>query len=410
MTQGTCGAGHKRAVPWIVPALLMMASATSILSTDLYVPSLPHLTDYFQTNEATVKLTMTLNVMGYATAQLVYGPLADRFGRRPVMLAGMGGFILFSLACALASSIEFLIFARMFQGLTACAEAVVALMVIRDLYDEEDSVRIMGIYGMTISLAPALGPIIGGYIHVWLGWQANFYLLTGLAILVTALILAYLPETGLPAKGSARPARVARDYLKLLKNRAFLSYSLVLGCIMGGLFVFITDASFVLIDLMGVETQNFGKYQAVVVVAYFIGSLLANRAIGRFGIENLVRGGLVLVVLGAALLPGLDRSIGLTPALIVLGMSVFATGLGLVFATAPIRALDTANTGKGPAAALLGSLEMAGAAAGAMVVTIVRDGSAWPLAIGVMGFSILAVVAYGFTLGSRKPAREGAGR
>ncbi|RED54148.1 multidrug effflux MFS transporter [Aestuariispira insulae] len=379
---------------WIIPALLMMASATSILATDLYAPSLPHLPEFFQTDNDMVKLTMSLNVMGYAVAQLFYGPLADRFGRRPVMLAGMAGFILFSLACALADSIEFLIAARVLQGLTACAEAVVALLVIRDLYDEDDSVKLMGFYGMTISLAPAVGPIIGGYVHVWLGWRANFYLLTGLALVVTALILIYLPETGTREKGAARPGRILRDYTKLLCCREYLSYAIPLGAVMGGLFAFITEAPFVLIDLMGVPTQSFGYYQAVIVVAYFLGSLAASGAVKKVGVEKLTQGGLCLVAGGGILLMMMARLIDLTPMLIAGGMTIFAIGLGLVFASAPIRAMDCAPTGRGPSAAMLGALEMGGAGLGSLTVGLLNDGTDWPLAVGVGGFSLVALLLY----------------
>ena len=391
------------AVGWIIPALLMMASATSILATDLYAPSLPHLPEFFGTDEDMVQLTMTLNVLGYAVAQLFYGPLADRLGRRPVMLAGMAGFILFSFACAIADSIEFLIVARVLQGLTACAEAVVALLVIRDLYDEKDSVKLMGIYGMTISMAPAVGPIIGGYIHVWLGWRANFYLLTALAVLVTALILIYLPETGEKQKGAARPGRILRDYGRLLYSREYLSYALPMGAVMGGLFAFITAAPFVLIDLMGVPTQSFGFYQAAIVVAYFLGSMAASGTVGRYGPEPLIKGGLLLVAGGGLLMFALANVTAPTPVLLTAAMIVFAIGLGLVFASAPIRAMDCAPTGRGPSAAMLGSMQMGGAGLGSLTVVILYDGTAWPLVIGVSSFSILALLGY-FCL--YRPARS----
>jgi MFS family permease len=119
----------KAKVPLIIPALLVSASAVSILSTDLYTPSLPHLQSYFATDPATVQLTMSLNLAGYALAQLAYGPLSDRYGRRPVLLVTLFGFALASLACALAFSIEGLIGARTLQGILACAETVVGLAI-----------------------------------------------------------------------------------------------------------------------------------------------------------------------------------------------------------------------------------------------------------------------------------------
>ena len=141
-----------------MPALLVAASSVSILSTDLYTPSLPHLPAYFGTDAETVQQTMMLNLLGYALGQLVHGPLSERFGRRPVMIAGMAAATVFSLACAAAWSIEALIVARAFQGLAMSAEAVIALAVIRDLYEGPSGARILAIFGMALALAPAPRP------------------------------------------------------------------------------------------------------------------------------------------------------------------------------------------------------------------------------------------------------------
>ncbi|MBT4488722.1 MAG: MFS transporter, partial [Rhodospirillaceae bacterium] len=144
----------KAPVPVLIPALLIMASGTSVLSTDLYTPSLPHLQGVFGTDAATVQLTLTLHLVAYALAQLFFGPLSDRIGRRPVLLAGMIGFAVASVLCAMATSIDALILGRILQGMTACAEAVVGYAIIRELYDEDGAIRVLAAYGMAIALAP----------------------------------------------------------------------------------------------------------------------------------------------------------------------------------------------------------------------------------------------------------------
>ena len=230
------GAPTPGRVPLIIPAVLISASAASILSTDLYTPSLPHLPAYFDTDAESVQLTLSLNLLGFALAQLLYGPLSDRFGRRPVLLAGMLAFVLCSLGCALAQSVEALIVARTLQGITAATEAVVALAVIRDLYDDESGVRVLGAYGMTVALAPAVGPIIGGYVHVWQGWRANFILLAVVAAVVVALVWRFLPETTTPDRAAMRPRRLLDDYWALFRTRRYLVTALVLGATLGALF------------------------------------------------------------------------------------------------------------------------------------------------------------------------------
>ena len=378
-------------VPMIVPAVLITTSAASILSTDLYVPSLPHLPAYFATDAETVQLTMSLNLLGYALAQLVHGPLSDRFGRRPLMIAGMAGFVLFSLACALAYSIEALIVARVLQGIATCVESVVVLAVIRDLYDGPSSVRILGAYGMALALAPAVGPMIGGFVHVWQGWRANFFLLTVLGAMVTALVWRFLPETTVPDRGALNARRLARGYAALLVPGPYLVYALISAAALGALFAFITAAPFVLIDRLGVATEHYGFYQAAIVLAYFLGSLVVNRMAGRIGTERLLGAGLVVVAMGGVALPAVLAAGAETPAAITAAMSLYAFGLGPVFATAPVRAFDTAASARGSAAAMLGTLEMGGGAMGAFGVGIFHDGTAWPMALIVGAAALLAV-------------------
>ncbi len=384
-----------RRVPLIIPAVLISASAASILSTDLYTPSLPHLPAYFGTDAESVQLTLSLNLLGFAAAQLIYGPLSDRFGRRPVLLAGMLAFVLTSLGCALASSIEMLIVARTLQGIAAATEAVVALAVIRDLYDDEGGVRVLAAYGMTVALAPAVGPIIGGYIHVWQGWRANFFLLALVAGVVVALVARFLPETTVPDRAAMRPRRLLTDYGTLFRPRRYLVTALVLGATLGALFAFITAAPFILIDRLGVRTQDFGYYQAVIVVAFFVGSFGANRGVARLGVDRMVRVGLGFALLGGlgfplVLLAGLETATAITAT-----MSVYAFGLGFTFAAGPVVALAAAPGGRGVAAAMLGALEMGGAALGALAVTALHDGSSWPPALVVAGFSLIALLVSG---------------
>ena len=395
-------------VPLIIPAVLITTSSASILSTDLYVPSLPHLPAYFGTDAATVQLTMSLNLLGFSLAQLVHGPLSDRFGRRPLLIAGMAGFVVFSLACALAYSIEALIVARVLQGIATCVESVVVLAVIRDLYDGPSSVRVLGAYGMAVALAPAVGPMIGGFIHVWQGWRANFFLLTALAAVVTVLVWRFLPETAVPDRGALNARRLARGYAALLVPGPFLVYALTMASVLGVLFAYITAAPFVLIDRLGVPTEQYGFYQAAIVVAYFFGSLAVNRAAGRYGIERLLGVGLSLVAIGGVALPAVVAAGAESPSAITAAMSLCAFGMGLVFATAPVRAFDTAPSARGSSSAMLGTLEMGGGAIGAFGVGIFHDGTAWPMALTVGAGALVAAGLFAAARPWREPPAQDA--
>ncbi|MFQ5972891.1 MAG: multidrug effflux MFS transporter, partial [Alphaproteobacteria bacterium] len=357
-------------VPLIIPTLLIAAGGVSILSTDLYAPSLPHLPAFFATDAETVQLTMSLNVAAFALALLVHGPLADRFGRRPVLLLGLIAFAATSLAAAVATTVGELILARVVMGLAASVEAVVALAIIRDLYDEAGAVRVLAAYGMAIAVAPAVGPVVGGYVHVLFGWRANFLLLTGLILVVVSLSWRFLPETA-PAKDrtALRPERLLSGYLRLALTRRFMGGAFASGATYGGLFAFITAGPFVLIDRLGVATQHYGLLYAILVGAYFLGSLAANRAAQLMRITGLLRLGLAITTVGGIALP-LVVAVAEAPWTITTAMSVFTFGLGLIFASAPVVALEASEHGAGLTAAMLSAIEMGCGAVGALAVGV----------------------------------------
>ncbi len=382
-------------VPLYIPALLISASAVSILSTDLYTPSLPHLQGTFGAEAEAVQLTMSLNLLGFALAQLLYGPLSDRFGRRPILLGGMLGFALSTLACALAPDLDSLIAARVLQGVTACTEVVVGYAVIRELYDEAGAVKVLGAYGMAVALAPAVGPLIGGQMHVAFGWRSNFVLLVVLITLVTLLIWRYLPETlAHPDREATSPRKVLAGYGALLANGPFMTYTLILGGTLAALFAFITEAPFLFIEGLGVATEHYGYFYAAVVLAYFFGAMGANRAAGRLPVDAIAAAGLVLATLGPLALLVLT-ALGQVGALsFTAALSAFAAGLGLVFASAPVRAFDVCLAGRGLASAMLGALQIALAAVGALLVSWLHDGTAWALSLSMALCTVLPLLAY----------------
>jgi len=382
-------------VPILIPALLIMASATSILSTDLYTPSLPHLQEVFATDAGPVQLTLTLNLVAYALAQLFYGPLSDRIGRRPVLLFGMVGFAVSSVLCAMAGSIDALILGRVLQGMTSCAEAVVGYAVIRELYGEAGAVRILAVYGMAIALAPAIGPVIGGHMHVWFGWRSNFVLLTGIIVVAVLLIWRFLPETLVkPDRGALRPRRLLRGYYILATDGPFMTYTLIMSLVLGGLFAVIAAFPFLFIERMGVATEQYGYYYGTIVVAFFFGSLAVTRAAGHFSLDQMLATGLVLGVVGELAFLLLVALGGETPVSVTATQCFFAFGLGLIFATAPVRAFDVCRAGHGYSAAMLGAMPMAGGGLGTFCVALLHDGSAWPTAIILAAMSLIAAGLY----------------
>ena len=379
--------------PRLILLIMIAASGASILSTDLYAPTLPHLPAYFGTDATTVQLTMALNMAAYALSQLLWGPLGDRYGRRVVFVWGMAAFALTVIAAAVSQTIGQLIVARILMGAAASVEAVIVLAVIGDLYKGKESAKVFALYGMVVSLVPAAGPILGGFIFEWFGWRTNFFVLAGVVTAVFTVGFVRLPET-LPAaeRTALKLGAIVSGYAQLLMREGFVTTAMTLGLGLGAIFAYITEAPFILIDKHGVATRYFGLYQAFIVLAFFIGSLISRQTVDRMGVRRLfaigvwsgsISGLLVIVAVG----------FGETPVTLTAAMSVFAFALGPLFASAPVLAFEQATDyGRGMSAALLSTFEMGGGALGALFVSLTPDGTAWPLAICVSGAAALLLV------------------
>ncbi len=376
----------------LVVVILVLASSTSIMSTDMYAPSLPDLTQYFNTTATRIKLTISLNMVAFGVAQLIHGPLSDRFGRRPVLLVSLIGVAILSLACAVAQSVEQLIVARIFLGLVAAAEAVIGLAILKDLYTEKEQVKALAMLGMAIAIAPAAAPILGGYLHVTFGWQSNFIVVAAMAILSFFVILHWLPESTTPDMSALNIRLIGRRYAILLRNAEFLIHSIIMGIGLGLIFVFVTSAPFILIERLGVAVENFGYYQASIVCAFFLGSALASQLSEQWSADRLLYFGVTLVVVGAVVLLLLIFTELLLPWRMAAAYAIMTFGLGPLFAVAPSRALRSITGQAGSASALLSGIEQLMAGFAAVAVSIFHDGSAQPMGWVTLILVVLLVV------------------
>lgn len=367
---------------WVL-AILVLAAAASIMSTDLFAPSLAHLPEYFGASKEAVQLTISLNVLAFGAAQLVHGPLSDRFGRRPVMITGMIAFALASLACAGAQTIGQLIVARVLQGAAAAVEAVVALAILRDVFDESARIRALAIFGMAVAFAPAVAPLIGGWMHVLFGWRSNFLLITAAALAVVVLVTRMLPETRREAS-QLTSFQVVAAYRGLCRNPRFMGYTLVCAAGLGMIFAFVTAAPFIIISDFGVPTERYGIFHGTIVVAYFLGSMVATRIAGRVSARVMLRGGLLAEAAGVLVLAILLLTENLTPWSLTAAMSIALAGMGLVFAVGPARAMEVADSPAGVSSALYGTLEMITAGVAAAVVSLLHSDAAVSLLLTLL--------------------------
>jgi MFS transporter, DHA1 family, multidrug resistance protein len=285
----------------VIAILLTALVAFGPLSTDLYLPSLPTLVRVFGTDIATVQLTLSVFLVGFAVSQLAYGPLSDRFGRRPVLIGGVTVFVLASAACMLAQSIEQLITARFLQALGSCCGPVLGRAVVRDVYGRERAATVLAYMAMAMAVAPAVGPLLGGFLTSLFGWRANFLFLVGFGVLILAAVWFLLDETNRHRDELAlHPRRLAGNYALLLRSRTWLGFTVCIAATYSAMFAFISGSSFVLIGHFGLSPELFGLSFGTIVLGYMVGSFTAGRLSHRLGIDRMVRLGSTLAGGGRA--------------------------------------------------------------------------------------------------------------
>ncbi|WP_193366643.1 multidrug effflux MFS transporter [Pelagibius marinus] len=374
-----------RAESLIVSVLLTAMVALGPISTDLYLPSLPAIGRDFGVTNAEVQLTLSIFLAGFAFSQLAYGPLSDRFGRRPVILGGLALYLLATLVCAFATGIEVLVLARFFQAVGACVGPVLGRAVVRDIYGRERAARMLSYMGMAMALAPAFGPILGGFLEVWFGWRANFAVLGIFAAATLAAALMTLPETNQwKSPDATRPGHILGNYRALLRHRSYLGYVIITACTYSGIFSFISGSSFVLIGLLGLTPDVYGFCFAAIVVGYMIGTFLSGRLTVKLGLERMVQLGTAVQVAGG--LAGLALYFAgiVTVPGIVGPVMVFMAGTGLAMPNAQAGAIGPFPQMAGSASALLGFFQMGLAA---LVGIAVGHGS------GESAFAMMAAIA-----------------
>jgi DHA1 family bicyclomycin/chloramphenicol resistance-like MFS transporter len=375
------------------------------VSTDLYLPSLPAMVDYFGVDVSLVQLTLSVFAIGMALGMVLHGPLSDRFGRRPVVLGGLSLYCVASVACVLAPDINFLIAARFVQALGACGGIVVGRAIVRDVHGVEGSARMLSYMTSAMALAPALAPILGGWLHVAFGWWANFLVLVGFGAVMLFGVAVFLRETNAHRDPSAiSPIAMGRNYLTLLGNRIYLGHALVVAFTFGGLFSFISGSSFVIIDVLGVDTRNFGFVFFFFAMSYTLGAIWGGRVSRRLGLAWLINLGLgvslVADLSGAALAwMGVESIWTVMP--FICGHSLacaFIMPNGMAGAIGPFPRMA------GAASSLLGFTQMAVGSIAGYAVGVFHDGTTRSLMTSIGICAVLALVSWSLLVGIRKKA------
>jgi DHA1 family bicyclomycin/chloramphenicol resistance-like MFS transporter len=377
--------------------LLAMLTALGPLSMDMYLPSLPDIAHVLAAPTARVQLTVSSYLIGFAVGQMIYGPLSDRHGRRPVLLAALALYVASTLVCAATQSVDPLIGARFLQGIGGSGSIVLARAIVRDLYSGVRAARELSLMGSISAFAPIVAPMIGGVFQTVFGWRASFIFMCGAAMVATVLAARLLPET--LRQRSDRPISlfsIMRGYGSVLRHRGFLVYLGILTLSYAGLFAWVSGASVILQSVYGLSSVTFGFTFALGAAGYMLGATIAARLVVRLGLDRtmgmgvmvLAAGGLALAAVVAAGIPGVW---------LVAAMALYLAGLGLAMPQAMAGALTPFPDRAGTAASLMGLVQQTVAAIVAAVIGGYLGHSAWPVTGVVVAMGCLTFLLWALT-------------
>lgn len=394
--------------------LTITCSLGQVAST-IYVPSVPAIASALETSVSRVQLTFVAYLAAFAVSMLVLGPLSDRYGRRRTMILGISLSTLGSIACTASPTIEFLIAARVLQGIGLSGGMVVGRATIRDLYGEDGAARVIAGLSIVLTLLQAFAPIPGGYLQAWIGWRANFAAIAILAVAALALVLRFVPESS-PGEGpphSETAALVARtmlaSYRSLIQSRRFVAYALTAAGAHAGSHIFAAGAPAVLIIGFGIPPQDFGYYASLPPMGFLVGSYLSNRLTQRLGVESLiVIGSAVLIPAGFAMVALAALRFG-NPYAIVGPMILICCGSGLITPNAVAGSLGAKVGIVGAASGLASFIQMIGAAGATAALSLGGSGNPLVLAAVIASAGLFAVTAFGsLAQFARLPVKVGA--
>jgi MFS transporter, DHA1 family, multidrug resistance protein len=373
--------------------LLVAVTMTGTVAMHVFVPALSSAAADLGTSPVAAQLTITLYLCGLAAGQLVYGPISDRFGRRPVLIASLALYWVGLLLAIPAPNIGVLIAARVLQSLGGCGPLVLGRAMVRDVSTSENATRQIAVLTMAMTLTPALAPAIGGYINLWFGWRAIFVALAILVGVLGALVLLTLPETNrepipLPGVGA-----VVSGYTRLLRSAKYRNFAVAGACCGTSTYAFLAVAPFLLVDLLGRAPQEVGLYCLVVVFGMVAGSAIARAIAGRVKIRRAARAGNLLCVASAAVLLVADLTGHLSVSSLIAPLVVYAMGVGIAAPNAVSGLMNVDPRAAGSASSLYGFMQMTFGAAFTLAVAIWHSGSATPLAATLLAASLAAMLA-----------------
>ncbi len=375
--------------------LLAFMTAMGPISTDLYVPALPQLATEFGVTPARVQWTLSSYLMGFAVGQLAYGPLSDKYGRKPLLMLGFAAYLIGTIASVFATSIEALTLSRMLQGIGGAGPIIIARAIVRDMYEGARAGRQLSLMSTIMGIAPIASPVLGGFLAVWFGWRASFVAMLAMVGPIAALAFVYLPETLRHRQSGPVSVRaIGASFAIVARHRVWRVYASIMAMSHTGLFTFVAASPFVLQSIYGLTPVQFGAGFSACSIAFVSGAYAGSRLVTRRGIEGVVSLGVICLFAGGAMQLAGHLMFPESVLALFIPELVYFYGIGYVLPHSIAGALSPFPERAGAATSLQGFMQMTfSAAMGIFVVALIARFGPLPLALTTffMGAGTFAV-------------------
>lgn len=374
------------------------------ISVDGSLPAMPEIADHFSTSTASVQYSLSAVIFGIALGQLVYGPLSDRFGRKPVIVIGVLFYVAVTVACAQTTNIEALIGLRFLQGFCACSGIIVARAVIRDLFDREAAARLfalmMGIHGIMPTIAPGLS----GWMTQEYGWRSVFWLMAAFGLFTVLTVLFGLAESNRHRNPDAlRPGILLHNYSTILRSRAFRSNAICASFMYGALMAYFAGAPVGLIQYLGLSPLEFGIAMAVPIVFYIFAQIAVARIAHRIGMDFMVRTGVILAATAGIGMLGFVVSGNINVYTLMGPVVLVFTSQAFIIPGTTAGAMSPFAEMAGAASSLLGFIQFFAASVATTMIGLLNDGTPQPMVVAVFVCTICAALTYLFLIRPLRP-------
>lgn len=377
--------------------ILTMLSMMGLLASDIYLPAMDTMMLHFQTSEVNIQITIGIYLLGLAIFQLIYGPLADQIGRRPIIIFGIIFYILGSLGCSVSPSMHTLIIFRFIQAIGACSGLVLGRVLIADIFPSNVITNIYNIIYPLVAASPAIAPIIGGYLVTYLGWEANFIFISIFGLILLGLFINF-PET-LNHKKKFSVQTLIADYIDIAHSIKFWGLVAIICCVYSVWFIYLTQSPFIFLNKLNYTPRVVGYFYVPLALSIYLGSLLSKAIKRHYGIEVALYVGCGFFLMGACLLYASLNFFNINTAWqLIIPMSLLAISNGFILPLGIPAAISLKQGKAGSASGLVGFFQIFLSAACSSLIAKMLGTSAFIMSSSILALSIISIIFYLLTI------------